>query len=150
MKPEDIISLKASLGQLKLITISHNYCRRESWILLHDTIQRHIKLRLSLELFGNCLFTVQWYPAQPNKPRSGTSRWSARRYPVAQLLASLNSGQRVEVHSNKGGGVPAAAPCGLPQTQRGGTPVASTAAGQTASISVHTIRVTSWFQIKNQ
>lgn len=48
MKPEDIISLKASLGQLKLITISHNYCRRELWAFLHHAVQEHIKIAFEL------------------------------------------------------------------------------------------------------
>lgn len=48
MKPEDVISLKASLGQLKLITISHNYCRRDLWIFLHDTVQGPIKIAFEL------------------------------------------------------------------------------------------------------
>lgn len=48
MKPEDIISLKASLDQLELITISHNFGRRELWVFLYGAVKGHGKMALEL------------------------------------------------------------------------------------------------------
>lgn len=100
MKPEDIISLKASVGQLKLTAISHNYCRWELWVFLHDTVQGQIKIVFELRTVQKLLICS----SVVRRPTRQTQVWQqsvGSSVPPCspRLLARLKCRQRAEVCS---------------------------------------------------